>query len=316
MILIRKLFLGIFYLFAISVVAFVMVRQMPGDPAVLIANQGRESEAPPELVERIRQDYGFDRNLGEQYLRWLSRVVLEKDLGYSTRTRQPVLAEIQRSLPVSLHLGLITFGITLLIAFPLGLLAGVTRNKNLDVCIQVFAWINYSFPVFLLAVLLIWLFAVEWKLLPAIGHDSSRHYILPVSALSMHLSGWTTHVIRTSVREITEKPYIQMAHSKGLPQWRVILIHTLKPAMLPIVTALLLQLGGLISGSVIIETIFAWNGIGRLLVESIMARDFPVIQGILLFVGGIFALINILIDSLYIALDPTTQETLRRGRTR
>jgi peptide/nickel transport system permease protein len=151
--------------------------------------------------------------------------------------------------------------------------------------------------------------------LPAIGHETGRHYVLPVAALSVHLSGWTTQVIRTSVREISEKPYIQFAHAKGLKRIRVILIHTLKPALFPISTALLIQLGNLVSGSFIIETIFAWNGIGRLLVDSIMARDFPTIQGILLYTGGIFALINILIDSLYLFLDPTTVVKLGKGRT-
>ena len=314
-IIIRKILLGLFYLFVISVVAFVMVRQMPGDPAVLIANQDRETEAPPELVERIRREYGFDRGMVEQYRLWLQRVIVEGDLGYSTRTKRPVLAEIESSLPASLRLGLITFGLTLIISFPLGLLAGVTNNKILDLWIQSMAWINYSVPVFLLAVLLIWFFAVDLRLLPAIGHETGRHYVLPVAALSVHLSGWTTQVIRTSVREISEKPYIQFAHAKGLKRIRVILIHTLKPALFPISTALLIQLGNLVSGSFIIETIFAWNGIGRLLVDSIMARDFPTIQGILLYTGGIFALINILIDSLYLFLDPTTVVKLGKGRT-
>ena len=314
MIYLRKLLLGLFYLLVISVLAFVMVRQMPGDPAVLIANQGRETEAPPALVERVREEYGLDRSLPEQYARWLKKAVLEGDLGYSTRSRRPVLDEIRASLPPSLRLGLLTFSVTLLISFPLGLLAGATKNKNLDLLIQILAWLNYAVPVFLLAVLLIWLFAVEWGLLPAIGHQDPRGYILPVAALSLHLSGWTTQVIRSSVREVVEKPYIQAARAKGLPEKTVLWVHILKPALLPIITALLLQLGNLVSGSFIIETIFAWNGVGRLLVDSILARDFPTIQGVLLYVGGIFAVINVLIDSLYLALDPTTRETLGSGR--
>lgn len=310
----RKILLGAFYLLVISMVAFVMVRQMPGDPAVLIANQNRESEAPPEVVERIREQYGFDKPVPEQYLRWLGRVILEGDLGFSTRTRQPVTAAILGSLPISLRLAGITFGLTLLISFPLGLLAGVTRNQQLDATIQGLAWMNYSLPVFLLAVVSIWLFAVEWGLLPAIGHESARHLILPVAVLTIHLSGWTTHVIRSSVREIVEKPYIQVAQSKGLQPSRIVLIHILKPALLPILTALLIQLGNLFSGSFIIETIFAWNGVGRLLVDSILARDFPVIQGILLYVGAVFAVINVFIDLLYRFLNPSTIETFGMRR--
>ena len=314
MFILRKVFLGFFYLFLISVVAFIMVRQMPGDPAVLIANQNRETEAPPEVVERIREEYGFDRPLPEQYWRWLRRGVLEGDLGLSTRTRQPVTDAIVDSLPASLRLAGITFGITLLLSFPLGLLAGVTRNQQLDAVIRGVAWINYSLPVFLLAVVGIWLFAVEWNLLPAIGHRTPRHMILPVAVLTLHLTGWNTQLIRSSVREIAEKPYIQVAHAKGLPQWRVVFIHILKPALLPILTAFLIQLGNLFSGSFIIGTIFVWNGVGRLLVDSILARDFPVIQGILLYVGAVFALINLLIDLLYRFLNPATIQALGRGR--
>lgn len=312
----RKLLLGLLYMFVISVVAFIMVRQMPGDPAVLIANQNRESEAPPELVERVREEYGFDEHVPKQYVLWLGRAIMDGDLGYSTRTRQPVQAVILRSLPASLRLAGITFGLTLLISFPLGLLAGVTRNSHLDAVIQGVAWINYSLPVFLLAVVSIWLFAVEWDLLPAIGQGSSKHLILPVAVLTVHLSGWTTQVIRSSVREIVEKPYIQAAKAKGMPQSRIVLIHILKAALLPILTAVLIQLGHLFSGSFIIETIFAWNGIGRLLVDSILARDFQVIQGILLYVGVVFALINILIDVLYSLLNPATVEVLGKGRSR
>jgi peptide/nickel transport system permease protein len=313
-ILIRKVFLGIFYLFVISFVAFLMTRQMPGDPAVLIANQGRDTEAPPELVERIRREYGFDRGLVEQYWRWLERVLFQGDLGYSTRTKRPVLTEIQTSLPVSLRLGSITFIVTLLISLPLGLFSGVTNNKILDVWIQITTWISYSIPVFLLATLLIWFFVVDLRVLPAIGHETWRHYVLPVASLSVHLSGWTAQVIRSSIREITEKPYIRVAHAKGLSWFRIVGVHTLKPALLPISTALLIQLGNLVSGSFIVETIFAWNGIGRLLIVSILARDFPTIQGILLYVGGIFALINVLIDIMYVVLDPTTAQKLGQGR--
>ena len=311
---VKKLLLGIIYLFVISVVAFVLVRQMPGDPAVLIANQNRDSEAPPELVERVREQYGFDKPVVEQYWLWLGRVIFEGDLGYSSRTQQPVAAVITRSLPSSLRLAGGTFVLTLLVSFPLGLLAGVTRNQRLDAVILGMASISYSVPVFLLAIISIWLFAVEWSLLPALGRGSFRHLVLPVTVLTIHLSGWTTQIIRSSVQEIVSKPYIKVAQAKGLQRWRIILVHILKPALLPILTALLIQLGHLFSGSFVIETIFAWNGIGRTLVDSILARDFPVIQGILLFVGIIFGVINMLIDLLYASLNPAAVEVLGKRR--
>ncbi len=315
MFILRKLLIGLIYLVVISLGAFLMVRQMPGDPALLIANQNRESEAPPELVEQIREEYGFDEPLPEQYWRWLGRVVLKGDLGYSTHTQQPVTSAVLRSLPISLQLAGITFGLTLLISFPLGLLAGVTRNQQLDAFIQGLAWTGYSIPVFLLAVVAIWLFAVEWDLLPAIGRGGIRYMVLPVAVLTIHLSGWNTQIIRSSMREIAGKPYIKVAEAKGLKRARIVLIHILKPALLPIITALLIQLGNLFSGTFIIETVFAWNGVGRLLVDSILARDFPVIQGILLYVGVVFALINLMIDLLYGYLNPAAIETLGKGRS-
>lgn len=313
-ILIRKSLLGIFYIFAISLIAFFMSRQMPGDPAELIANQGRETEAPPELVEKIRQEYGFDKSWPEQYTLWLVRVVTEGNLGISTRTHLPVMTELKNSLPVTLRLATITFLVTVAVSLPLGLYAGITRNHLADYLIQTITWLTYAVPVFLVANIFIWLFAAKYNWLPSFGHESWRHFVLPVAALSLHLTGWTTQIIRSSIREITHQDYIRTAKSKGLSPHNIVLIHIFKPALLPIITALLIQLGHLISGSFIIEIVFAWNGIGRLLVDSIMARDFPIIQGVLLFVGLIFAMLNILIDLLYVQLDPTISARLAGGQ--
>jgi peptide/nickel transport system permease protein len=311
--LINKLLLGLLYLFVISLAAFFLVRQMPGDPAEIIANQGRDTEAPPELVEQIRHEYGFDRSISSQYILWLERILLKRELGTSTRSGQSVLTEIKSSLPISLRLGLAAFLCTTLISVPLGLYAGVTRSRAADLVIQIGTWTLFSIPVFLLGTLAIWYAAVELRLLPAIGASSWKHYILPVGVLSLHLSAWTVQIIRSSVHEIVSKPYIMVARAKGLAPLRIVTVHVLKPALLPIATALLLQLGSLVSGSFIIETIFAWNGIGRLLIESILARDFPVIQGVLLYVGSIFALINIVIDLLYLVIQPGSASRL--GKT-
>lgn len=312
-ILFRKTVLGMFYLLAVSFIAFFMSTQIPGDPAEIIANLTREEQAPQELVEKIRREYGFDKSWAEQYRRWLTRLVLQGDLGYSTRTRLPVVTEINNRLPVTLKLGLATFLVTITISFPLGLYAGITKNPIADTVIQAASWVSYSMPVFLVGNILIWLFAVKYGLLPAIGHETWKHFILPVTSLSLHLSGWLIQVIRSSVQEITRRYFILAARARGLSKRRVVLLHLLKPALLPIVTAFLVQLGNLISGSFIIETVFAWNGIGRLLIDSILARDFPMIQGVVLYVGGIFALINVLIDLLYLYLDPSTASRLAGG---
>ncbi len=300
----QKILVGLLYLLVLTVAAFFLVRQMPGDPAEIIANQGRDSQAPPEIVERIRSEYGFDRSLNRQYLLWLERVLLKGDLGTSTRSGRSVLTEIRTTLPVSLRLGLAAFLCTTLISFPLGLYAGVTRSRTADLLIQIGTWTVFSVPVYLLGTLTIWFLAVELRLLPSIGSSTWQHYIMPVGVLSLHLSASTTQIIQSSVREIASRPFVTTARAKGLSPLRVVVAHILKPALLPIATALLLQLGSLVSGSFVVETIFAWNGIGRLLIESILARDFPVIQGVLLYVGTIFALLNVLIDLLYLAIDP------------
>ena len=313
-ILIRKSLLGSFYILAISFIAFYLSLQMPGDPAELIANQGRETEAPPALVEKIRQEYGFDKSWSEQYVLWLGRVVKNGDLGYSTKTHLPVISELKNSLPVTLQLAAVTFLVTIIVSLPLGVYAGITRNNLVDYLIQGIAWITYALPVFLVGNIFIWLFAAKYHWLPSIGHETWRHFVLPVATLSLHLTGWTTQIIRSSVKEITGQDYIRTAKAKGLSTKNIVSIHVFKPALLPIITALLIQLGQLISGSFIIEIVFAWNGIGRLLVDSILARDFPMIQGVLLFVGSIFAVINILIDLLYTRIDPTVSAHLTGGR--
>jgi peptide/nickel transport system permease protein len=309
-ILIRKVLLGILYLLIVSFVAFFLSIQMPGDPAKIIANQNRDREAPESVVERVRQEYGFDKGWLEQYWLWLGRAVRHGDLGYSTRTQLPVVTEIRNRLPITLKLAGVTFLVTVAISLPLGLYAGITRHPFADHVIQATSWVNYSTPVFLAGNILIWLFAVKLRLLPAIGHETPLHYVLPVATLSVHLSGWLIQVIRSSIREMTQRYHVLVATAKGLPRRRIVLLHLLRPALLPIVTALLIQFGNLVSGSFIVETVFAWNGVGRLLIDSILARDFPTIQGVVLYVGAIFALINVLIDLLYLSLDPSTARHL------
>jgi len=308
-ILIRKALLSVLYLFIVSFVAFFLSQNMPGDPAKIIANLHRDQEAPEYVVERVRQQYGFDRGWGEQYWSWLNRV-RQGDLGYSVRTHLPVTLEIQQRLPITLKLAMATFLVTICISFPLGIYAGVTANRFADLSIQALSWVGYSFPVFLLGNILIWLFSVRLSLLPALGHETALHFILPVTALSLQLSGWLTHVIRASVKEMGSRHFVLVAKAKGLPRHRIVWLYLLRPALLPVVTALLMQLGDLVSGSLIVETVFAWNGLGRLLIESILARDFTVIQGIVLYFGAVFAVLNVLIDFLYLSLDPSTARHL------
>ncbi len=308
--LIRKLLMGPAYLLALSLLAFFMSTQAPGDPARIIANQNRDTEAPPELVEAVRREYGFDRSLPERYLLWLWRFVRYGDLGISTRTRLPVISEIASRLPATLALSAVTFLVVIAVSFPLGIYAGVTRNRIAGALIQGAMWVGASVPIFIAGNALIWLFAVKLDLLPAIGRDSWRGYVLPVLSLSMGFIGNLTHVIRAAVREVTYSPHIRTARAKGLRDGRILRDHVLRPALLPILTTLGLQFGNLIGGAFIVESMFAWDGIGRLLVDSILGRDFAMLQGIVLYLGGMFVALNFLIDLLYTLAAPSVSAQL------
>jgi ABC-type dipeptide/oligopeptide/nickel transport system permease component len=312
----RKLTAGILYLFAITFAAFVLSLQMPGDPAEIIANLGRESEAPEAVVEQIRLEYGLEKPLMVQYGLWLKRVVLEGDLGRSMRTRLPVQSELAKRLPVTLQLAIWTFVSTLLISVPLGITAGVSRNPIWDGFVRGVSLLGYAFPVFLVGNLLLWLFSVHWHLFPMLGHDSWRHYVLPVTALSIHMIGWTTQLVRSSVKSAAGEYFVLVAKAKGLAKKQLVLRYILRPALLPVLTSFLILLGRLVSGSFIIEVIFGWNGVGRLLIDSILARDFPMIQGIVLYIGGVFAVLNLVIDSLYILLQPQVRQQMIEGQAR
>ena len=307
----RKLISGLLYLVLISLLAFALSKQMPGDPAEMIANHGRENEAPPEIVEQVRREYGFDRGILEQYFFWARRLLLDGDLGYSYRSSTPVLSEIRNSLPQTLQLAGLTFLFTLLISFPLGFYSGISRSKFFDGIVQALSLLGYALPVFLVGNLLLWVFSVKLDLLPSIGHESWKHFILPVLTLSVHMIGWFTQIIRSSVKEAAGRYYILVARSKGMRRGKILLRYVLRPALLPIVTTLFILLGRLVTGSFIVEVIFAWNGIGRLLIESIMGRDFPMIQGLILYIGLILILINFLIDSSYLLIDPQTSSQLQ-----
>ena len=307
----RKLFSGLLYLALISFLAFALSKQMPGDPAEMIANLGREDEAPPEIVEQVRREYGFDRSVLEQYFLWVKRLLLDGDLGYSYRSSVPVLSEIRGSLPQTLQLAGLTFLFTILVSFPLGFLSGISRSRLFDGLVQSFSLLGYAMPVFLVGNLLLWIFSVKLGLLPSIGHESWKHFVLPVLTLSLHMIGWFTQIIRSSVKEAAGRYYILVAKSKGMQRRKILLRYVLRPALLPVVTTLFILLGRLVTGSFIVEVIFAWNGIGRLLIESIMGRDFPMIQGLVLYIGMILILINFLIDSSYLLIDPQTSSQLQ-----
>ncbi|NLE77352.1 MAG: ABC transporter permease [Chloroflexi bacterium] len=293
-------------LLGLSVIAFGLMALVPGDPAEIIAAPGKETEPTDEEILAVRRQLGLDRPWPLQYLAWLQRV-LTGDLGRSLRSGEPVAQELVDRLPATLELAAGGLAVGLLIALPVGILAAVRRGSLADHASRALALLGASVPSFWLGALLILLFAVELGWLPAMGRGSRAHLLLPSLSLGVGASAILTRLVRASLLEVLGQDYIRTAHAKGLPGRAVILGHALKPSLLPVVTVLGLQFGHLVGGAVIIETVFAWPGLGQFIIRSILARDFPVIQGFALLMGLVFVCTNFAVDVVYRLLDPRIQ---------
>jgi peptide/nickel transport system permease protein len=290
-------------LLGVTCVTYALMGLVPGDPAEMIAAYGKESEPSAAEIAAVREELGLDRPLYVRYLRWLGRVATG-DLGHSLRTGRPVWHEIAARLPNTLELAVGGMLVGVLIALPAGILAAVGRGGLLDLASRVLALIGASVPSFWLGALLILLFAVRLGWLPAMGRGGPEHYVLPCLALGLGTSALLMRLVRASLLETLDQEYIRTAWAKGLPGRLVVLGHALRPSLLPVVTVLGLQFGHLLGGAVIIETVYAWPGLGTLIIESILGRDLPVIQGFALLMGVVFTLANHAVDLACVWLDP------------
>lgn len=290
----------------ITLLAFGLGRLAPGDPAYLIAAQQSDGPPPTALVEQIRQEYGLTLPWPVQYGRWVGQVV-QGDLGVSYKSGGAIAAELRQRFPATLELTMGGLLVGIGLALPLGMAAALYRGSVVDQISRFLALIGASLPGFWLAFLLIILFAVEWKLLPVAGRSSVRHLVLPAVALGVGIAAPLMRLTRSSLLEVLGQDYIRTAHAKGLAQRRVLIGHALRNALIPVVTVIGMSFGHLLGGSVIIETIFAWPGIGKLLIDGIANRDYPLIQAYVLFTGTFFILINLGVDLLYFWLDPRIQ---------
>ncbi len=297
--LIRRLLYTVPTLFAVTVAVFLLVRLIPGDPARLIAGL----LATPEDVERLRVELGLTRPFYVQYLVFL-RDILSGNLGLSALTRTPVSLEIGSRFPATLMLALTGT----VLATSLGVLAGVSsaaaRNSWLDYTVMTVALAGVSIPVFWLGIMLMLVFAVHLHWLPAGGYGSPAHLVLPGITLAAFSIAIIARITRSSVLETLGMDYVRTARAKGLPQHMVLTQHALRNALIPVITVVGLQFGTLLGGAVLTETTFAWPGLGRLLVGAISARDYPVIQGIVLVFATLFVLVNLAVDVLYAYVDP------------
>ncbi len=310
----RRLLYLLPVLLAVSLMTFLIASLLPGDLAYVILGD----QATPEKVEALRHDMGLDQPIWWRYLGWLGHV-LEGDFGRSFRTGQTVLQAVAERLPVSFELMILAELIGLAIGVPLAIACAAKSGGALDRFMTSTAFGMLSVPTFLSAILLIYLFAVELRVLPATGYvplaeDPSgnlRFFVLP--ALTLALAEWPgiMRVLRSDMIATLQEDYIALAKAKGLKPSRILFVHALKPSSLTLVTITGINIGRLIGGALIVETIFALPGIGRLLVGAIYTRDLIILQGVVLLVAAGFVLMNFIVDMLYAVLDPR----IRHGHT-
>jgi peptide/nickel transport system permease protein/oligopeptide transport system permease protein len=295
----KRLLLTLPVLFGVSFVVFAMVRLIPGDPAEIIAGQA----ATRELVEGIRRDLGLDRPILVQYVDFLLNL-LEGDLGHSIRSRIPVTVELAVRVPNTVILALSGIAVATLVGVPAGIVSAVKPYSVIDTLVMLVALAGLSMPVFWSGLMLILIFAVVLGWLPAVGTGTPAHVVLPAVTVGMTSAAIIARITRSSMLEVLRSDYVRTARAKGLSEGLVINRHALRNALIPVVTVIGLQMGTLLSGAVLTESVFAWPGVGRLIVEGILARDYPLVQGAVLVVALSFVLVNLLVDVLYAAVDP------------
>lgn len=291
----------------VSVIVFSLIHLTPGDPVSIMLRE----EADPATAAALRTALGLDRPLPIQYLAWLGRAV-RGELGRSIRTNQPVTEAILERLPVTLSLAAAASLLALAVALPAGIVSAVRRNSVADVTGTVVALSGVSLPNFWLAILLIFLFSVSLGWLPPLGWVSPardfwaglRSLVLPAITLGTAMAAVVMRMTRSSLLEVLQLEFVRTARAKGLGETAILLRHALRNALIPVVTVVGLQAGALLGGAIITETIFALPGVGRLLVDAIFQRDFPIVQGVVLFLAVNFLLVNLLVDLTYAALDP------------
>ncbi|NOZ30260.1 MAG: ABC transporter permease [Chloroflexi bacterium] len=295
----QRLLAALITLIGISLIIFLLVRLLPGDPARVIAGL----LASEEDVEQIRVWMGLDRPLPVQYAMFFSRMV-RGDLGISARTKEPVLKEILSRLPATMKLAVISMTIAGVLGVLGGVLAAYRRNSILDFLISVGTLFGISMPVYWLGLMLIVLFAVRLHWLPAAGSERPASYILPSFTLAAFSIALVARMTRSSMLEVLSEDYVRTARAKGLRESVVVLRHALSNALIPVVTVIGLQFGALLGGAVLTETVFGWPGMGQLMVDSIFARDYPMVQGIVLVFSSLLILVNLIVDILYAYIDP------------
>ncbi len=283
----------------LSLIVFITLR-LTGDPVSMLLQAGSPSKAD---IAEMRRLLDLDKPLPVQYISFVGKA-LTGDFGRSFHYSTPALGLVLERMPATLTLTLSSMAVALVLAFPLGILSALNRGKLLDFVSQSISLLGVSMPNFWFGILLILIFGVSLQWLPVSGSDGPEYLIMPSVALGIPLMAVLARILRSSMLEVLNADYIRTARSKGLAKSTVVIRHSVRNALIPVVTIIGLQFGTLLGGAVIVETVFSWPGIGRLAVESISTRDYPVVQASVLLLGAILVLVNLIIDILYTVIDP------------
>lgn len=296
---IKKLILMIPVLIGLTVLIFMILHLSPGDPVDMIVGPN----ATPEVYENVRRDLGLDKPLITQYLIFIKNAV-RGDLGRSILQKRPVIDMIKQRFPVTLELGFWGLLLSFIIAVPTGIIAAINRETKVDYIAMAIALLGISIPSFFLGLMLLYFFAFRMNMFPISGYGTWRHLVLPVLTIGLTDAAVTARMVRSSMLEVLGQDYVRTARAKGIEENRVIYKHALKNALIPVITLLGMRIGWIMGGSVILEMVFNRQGLGRLMVDAIFARDYPVVQGSMLVLTASVLLGNLIADILYAVVDP------------
>ncbi|HSI40182.1 MAG TPA: ABC transporter permease [Xanthobacteraceae bacterium] len=304
--LLRRLGMGLLTVFVSSIAVTLLIHLVPGDPVQIMYAQSQGTT--PEQIEAIRHSLGLDLSIPEQYLRFVGRLA-QGDLGVTVRGQQPVLGLLMQRLPNTLALSVSAMMVALLIGVPLGFLAAARRGGWLDAGLMALVMVGISIPSFWLGLVLLFFFAVQLQWLPVTG-NGPLNLVLPALTLGLANAAVFARITRSAMIDAMQEDFVRTAHAKGLPEATVLHRHALRAGLLPIVTIMGMQFAYMMGGAIVVENIFAWNGIGRLAIEAIFQRDYPVIQGFILVFATVVAVVSMLLDIAYALLDPRVRRAV------
>ncbi|KAA0955587.1 ABC transporter permease [Sporosarcina sp. ANT_H38] len=281
-------------IFGVTLVVFLIMQMVPGDPAIIMAGEG----ASTETVEQLREDLGLNEPLHVQYFSYIGNI-LQGSLGNSLKNNQPVLDEILIRLPITMELAFFSILITVVLGLTAGIISAVKPYSVSDISVMIVALLGISLPSFWLGLLLMYTFSIKLQWLPVAGWDSFAHIILPAITLGAGGAAIVARMTRSSMLEVIGQDYVRTARAKGLKEHTIIYKHALRNALIPVITVVGLQFGSLLGGTVIVESVFAINGLGRMIVDAIRTRDIPMVQGGVLVASLVFVFVNLLVDVMY-----------------